>query len=56
MWEFDPGLPTTGEQRTPLRNDEDAGWLFAVNDRNTQVLARNVREFVDPTNSHIAAS
>jgi hypothetical protein len=30
-----PGLRTTGEQRTPLRNGEDADWLFVVNDRNT---------------------
>jgi len=56
MWEFDPGLPTTGELPTPLRNSEDADWLFVVNDRNTQVLARNVREFVDLTNGRIASS
>jgi hypothetical protein len=43
MWEFDPGLPTTGEQRTLLRNGEDADRLFAVNDRNTESsLATNV--------------
>jgi hypothetical protein len=51
-----PGIPATGEQRTPLRNSEDTDWLFVVNDRNTRVLARNVRELDDLTNGHIASS